>query len=183
MIQDLKIYDSWRSSWSQLLASFICIGFSLGFWRVMSMSRAWDAQPEGRWIIYPFVATAGVLGILILLPRQIVTLDPVHQRLSRINYLLYIPISRRIWALAELQHVEVEFEYDEGYGCRVGIVPASEPTVWLRSFMVSATGPSKKALAFAREVAEITGLPCEVNDKTRKSKKLTSVETELPPDG
>src|SRR5262245_30264923 len=105
MSQSIRTYDPWERDHYRLLVGFGFLGFGLLFW--WGMAHEPDAHSAGWGWVYVIVAMAVIPGLLIIMLKQLVLVDPQRHRVTRVMLLAGIAVSRRSWLFSELRCVRV----------------------------------------------------------------------------
>jgi hypothetical protein len=116
-------------------------------------------------VLMVLVASIAV-GIYYTLFQTTVTIDSAVGNVICAMRICGAAVHRRIWRLSEFKRIELRHRpYGDGpsdtFQTDVGIRHSSGFVVWLRAFWSLSAGPSAEAAAFAGELENSLGLPCE----------------------
>lgn len=120
-----------------------------------------DEPAPAPWIVCAVAALGVIPGTLFLMWQQWVELDPHRRLLTRTRFLLGLRVQHRSWSFNDLVAISLRHQAtgDDTSAALVGIRPAGDNVIWLRSFPASADTPGEEATTLARKLAAMTGLP------------------------
>lgn len=118
-----------------------------------------------QFLMVTMLVTMFAAGLYFTLFVRTVILDIPGGSVIRLTRLFGKIIHRKVWSLSEFRRIELNhrcagqdtdtFQSDVGIGHRSGGI------VWLRAFHVKSDKPPTEALAFVKELSEMTGLRYE----------------------